>query len=150
MNVKFLNESISSMRYLKDYIKKNLSGFSGGLGPFLNKNWKDFSPGYPDGTPSDWFVIGDVLFITGTKTMDIAKDKWAAVFVFEIHKEEKTITLAATRYCNFGFDSHTEKGLKQMTASMKSLVRKASKIKDAIEADFYINGICLTKDNIEF
>ena len=150
MNVKFLSESISSMRYLKDYIKKNLYGFQGDLGPFLRKNWSDFSPGYPDGTPSDWFVIGDSLFITGTKRMDIAKDKWAAVFMFEMHRDKKVISLAATRYCNFGFDSHTEKGLKQMTASMKSLVRKASKMKDAGEADYYIDMICLKKDNIEF
>ena len=91
MNVKFLDESISSMRYLNDYIKKNLYEFQGDLSPFLMKRWKSLSPDYPDGSTSDWFVIGDTFFITGTKTMDIAKDKWAVVLVFQMNRKEKSM-----------------------------------------------------------
>ena len=155
MNVRFLTESMMSVKHLKSYIDKNCSSKDGWstttytskalLPENILKNKFDVigkeSFHYPDGSPSDWFVkkdgLGrDVLFIFGTSPYEDSLS--CCVFLYTLFLERKTIFLETRTFMRYTKTKLEEDKGKSATQLMKRVIARASAMKDARLASEFI------------
>ena len=147
MDVKFLEltESIVSTKYLKNYLDKNCPEPKWIYDVACPKH-KMESYKYPDGSPSDWFMVKSYLFITTTQLSMGKHEIVVRTFLLDAVKnwvtlkENYVFCFCAERYKAFGKlnDPVTDKDRKIMTVSMRNIMRKASTIKSvkAVERFF--------------
>ena len=155
MNVRFLTESLASVKHLKSYIDKNCSPKDGWSA--TKHTPKALLPGnllkhkfdvigkesfhYPDGSPSDWFVKRnsqgrEILFVFGISPY---KDSFACcIFNYLLFPEEKQILLSTRTFMRFTREKLDEDHGKSATQLMKRVMKIASTKQDAVQADEFI------------
>ena len=132
MNVRFLTESLISTKNLKSYLDRNCPSHEWIYDTLCPKkkieNYK-----YPDGSPSEWFIVEDHLYIAFMRMeellvrnifLDFAHHKVFVDgnYVFYFYKE-------CGQMPGIERDSITEKDRKIMTVSIRNIMRKASALK---------------------
>ena len=138
MDVKFLEltESIVSTKHLKNYLDKNCPepewSYDVACPKHKMENYK-----YPDGSPSDWFMVKSYLFITTTQLSMKRHEIVVRAFLLDalknwvILKENYVFRFLAERKKAFGKLNYpaTDKDRKIMTVSMRNIMRKASTLR---------------------
>ena len=136
--------SVRSVKYLDSYMKKNYppgewvgSPFQmnvPGLFSILKNTLKDdLSFFYPDGKPGDWFILDNMIFVSGTHH---APDRdICSVRLYEIWPEKKQIVFSAISHI-FGYEGEEE--AKRVSAAVRRVMKRTASFSRWEEADEFI------------